>query len=106
MTTGPAVPPTSHRPAPDRPRASPAPDLDRPAVAAPPGPCNRYRVTAREMALRTKDDVRTGDSIYHDEIATITRRSTPAGRTDLWYVTTPRTQGWIYPDHRYWRPIC
>lgn len=40
------------------------------------------------------------------EIATVTRRSTPADRTDLWCVTTPRTQGWIYPDHRYWSPLC
>ncbi|TDD61423.1 hypothetical protein [Actinomadura rubrisoli] len=102
----PPTPPTSPRPAPGRPRASSTPQPDRPAIAAPPGPCNRYRVTARDMALRTQDNEGTGEAIYHGEIATVTRRGTPTGRTDLWHVTTPRAQGWIHPDHRYWSPIC
>ncbi|MEU4827112.1 serine/threonine-protein kinase [Actinomadura sp. NPDC023710] len=69
--------------------------------------CDRYKVTARDMHLRTENNELTNDSLVRGEIATVTRRGTPGGRTRLWYVTTDRSQrGWVYEDNRYWIPYC
>lgn len=58
------------------------------------------------MALRDENNVRTGKVIVHDEIATVQRRGTPTGRTNLWLVTTRSAQGWVMPNPDYWRPVC
>ncbi|MFD0684560.1 serine/threonine-protein kinase [Actinomadura fibrosa] len=69
--------------------------------------CDRYKVTAHDMYLRTENNELTNDSLVRGEIATVTRRGAPGGRTQLWYVTTDRGQrGWVYEDDRYWTPYC
>ncbi|MBT2230049.1 hypothetical protein [Nonomuraea sp. NEAU-A123] len=102
-------PGTAHLSSP--PVASSLPSLGRAPDSVEPTPdadhCDRYQVTARDMSLRNQDNVRTGDVLKTGEIATVTRRGTPTGRTQLWYVITDRDhQGWVYADHRYWSPHC
>jgi Protein of unknown function (DUF3533)/Carboxypeptidase regulatory-like domain len=87
--------PTATTPTPTQAAAEPAPS-----------PCDRYLVIARSMALRTQDNVRTGQTINHGDIVMVTRRGTPTGNTRLWYVITQHAQGWVHPDHRYWSPMC
>jgi transcriptional regulator with XRE-family HTH domain len=92
---------------PDRTPAEPSAAGMQPPAANGVQGCDRYRIDAETLGLRTADGELTGEELTRGTAVTVLRRSGPAGRS-YWYVASNdrRRVGWVLPSENWWHPTC